>query len=204
MSRIITSSAFFSCDIKAILWAKTLESIRTCLLLRPNDTLSLFHSGVPFEYVKKHSTVKRYAYFFPKILYIPVLHTGHFPLAAGRPFFMVTFCSSFISWLFLHLTQYPFSAMLPPFFSESSFIVSQLPRGVNRPSPTVSIVYSRAIKRSIYLSISRPYGRPSPHRSRLRSLQAGLPRSPCLKSSFAHRPQRRSVFYPSGTSARAH
>jgi len=59
-------------------------------------------------------------YFFPKILYIPVPQSGHLPLTAKRPFFIVTFCSSFISLDFLHLTQYPFSAICFLLFGYSS------------------------------------------------------------------------------------
>src|SRR5512135_1545577 len=51
---------------------------------------------------------------------MPVPQTGHFPLTAGRPFFIVTFCSSFISVDFLHFTQYPVSAI-----SSSPFIFSR-------------------------------------------------------------------------------
>jgi hypothetical protein len=40
----------------------------------------------------------------------------HFPFIANRPFFMVTFCSSFISFLLLHFTQYPVSAICRSFF----------------------------------------------------------------------------------------
>jgi hypothetical protein len=54
---------------------------------------------------------KRQGYFLPRILYMPVPQVGHLPLTAARPFFMVTFCSSFISLLALHFTQYPFSAI---------------------------------------------------------------------------------------------
>ena len=40
------------------------------------------------------------------ILYIPVPQTGHLPLRAGLPFFMVTFCAFASSLFALHLTQY--------------------------------------------------------------------------------------------------
>jgi len=54
-----------------------------------------------------------------------VPHSGHFPFAANRPFFIVTFCASFISLDFLHFTQYPFSAIsYPPLMSPASGGVS--------------------------------------------------------------------------------
>ncbi len=43
----------------------------------------------------------------PKILNITVPQVGHLPLMALRPFFMVSSTPSAISFLALHLTQYP-------------------------------------------------------------------------------------------------
>lgn len=43
----------------------------------------------------------------PKILNITVPQVGHFPLMAFRPFFIVSSTASTISFLALHLTQYP-------------------------------------------------------------------------------------------------
>ena len=43
----------------------------------------------------------------PKILNITVPQVGHLPLMALRPFFMVYSTASTISFLALHLTQYP-------------------------------------------------------------------------------------------------
>jgi hypothetical protein len=45
--------------------------------------------------------------FPPKILNMTVPHVGHLPLMALRPFFMVSSTASTISFLALHLTQYP-------------------------------------------------------------------------------------------------
>jgi hypothetical protein len=51
----------------------------------------------------------------PKILNITVPHTGHLPLIALRPFFIVSSTPSAISRLALHLTQYPSAIkFLPP------------------------------------------------------------------------------------------
>src|SRR6185437_9353245 len=43
----------------------------------------------------------------PKILNMTVPHVGHLPLMALRPFFIVSSTASTISFLALHLTQYP-------------------------------------------------------------------------------------------------
>jgi hypothetical protein len=43
----------------------------------------------------------------PRILNITVPQVGHLPLIAFRPFFMVSSTASMISFLALHLTQYP-------------------------------------------------------------------------------------------------
>jgi hypothetical protein len=43
----------------------------------------------------------------PKILNITVPQVGHLPLMALRPFFMTSSIASTISFLALHLTQYP-------------------------------------------------------------------------------------------------
>ena len=43
----------------------------------------------------------------PRILYITVPQVGHLPLMALRPFFVTTSTASIISFLALHLTQYP-------------------------------------------------------------------------------------------------
>jgi hypothetical protein len=48
-----------------------------------------------------------------RILYIPVPHLEQVPFIAGLPFFIVTFCASFISDFALHFTQYAVSAMMP-------------------------------------------------------------------------------------------
>lgn len=45
--------------------------------------------------------------FPPSILNITVPHVGHLPFIALRPFFMVSSTPSIISFLALHLTQYP-------------------------------------------------------------------------------------------------
>jgi hypothetical protein len=47
------------------------------------------------------------AAFPPRILNITVPQVGHLPLMALRPFFMVSSTPSAISFLALHLTQYP-------------------------------------------------------------------------------------------------
>src|SRR6266478_2870257 len=43
----------------------------------------------------------------PRILYMTVPQVGHLPLMALRPFLVVTSTPSIISFLALHLTQYP-------------------------------------------------------------------------------------------------
>src|SRR5215471_271829 len=43
----------------------------------------------------------------PRILNITVPQVGHLPLMALRPFFMTSSTASMISFLALHLTQYP-------------------------------------------------------------------------------------------------
>jgi hypothetical protein len=43
----------------------------------------------------------------PRILNITVPHVGHLPLMALRPFFIVSSTASTISFLAVHLTQYP-------------------------------------------------------------------------------------------------
>src|SRR5215472_13530570 len=43
----------------------------------------------------------------PRILNITVPHVGHLPLMAFLPFFIVSSTASTISFLALHLTQYP-------------------------------------------------------------------------------------------------
>jgi hypothetical protein len=43
----------------------------------------------------------------PKILNITVPQVGHLPFVAFRPFFIVSSTASTISFLALHLTQYP-------------------------------------------------------------------------------------------------
>src|SRR5512142_3388341 len=45
--------------------------------------------------------------FPPRILNITVPNVGHLPLMALRPFFIVSSTASTISFLALHLTQYP-------------------------------------------------------------------------------------------------
>jgi hypothetical protein len=62
--------------------------------------------------------MKTFYYFLPKILYIPVPQVGHLPRAAALPFFIVTCCSSFISFEALHFTQYPFDAIFVPPYVE--------------------------------------------------------------------------------------
>jgi hypothetical protein len=47
------------------------------------------------------------ALFPPKILNMTVPQVGHLPLIARRPFFMVSSTPLTISFLDLHLTQYP-------------------------------------------------------------------------------------------------
>ena len=51
----------------------------------------------------------------PRILNITVPQVGHLPLMARRPFFMISSTESVISFLALHLTQYPsaIKKMLP-------------------------------------------------------------------------------------------
>jgi hypothetical protein len=44
---------------------------------------------------------------FPSILIMTVPQVGHLPLIAFRPFFIVSSTPSEISFLALHLTQYP-------------------------------------------------------------------------------------------------
>jgi hypothetical protein len=43
--------------------------------------------------------------FCDSILYMPVPHTLHLPLTAGRPFFIVTRCMSTMAVFFRHFTQ---------------------------------------------------------------------------------------------------
>ena len=43
----------------------------------------------------------------PRILNMTVPHVGHLPLMALRPFFIVSSTASTMSFLALHLTQYP-------------------------------------------------------------------------------------------------
>jgi hypothetical protein len=43
----------------------------------------------------------------PRILNITVPHVGHLPLMALRPFFIISSTAAVISFLALHLTQYP-------------------------------------------------------------------------------------------------
>jgi hypothetical protein len=50
----------------------------------------------------------------PKILNITVPQTGHLPLIALRPFFIVSSTPSAISRLALHLTQYPSAIKILP------------------------------------------------------------------------------------------
>jgi hypothetical protein len=54
----------------------------------------------------------------PNILNITVPQVGHLPLMAFRPFFIVSSTASTISFLALHLTQYPsgIKVMLPQRF----------------------------------------------------------------------------------------
>jgi hypothetical protein len=59
-------------------------------------------------------TIKRNYFFTGSILYIPVPQSEHFPFKAGRPFFMVTFWPSLISFFALHFTQYAISAICSP------------------------------------------------------------------------------------------
>jgi len=81
------SSAFFSAAALAIARAFFLDSIT-------------FHLSLKYG---------RYLYLI--ILYMPVPHVVHFPFIACRLFFIVTFWVSFISFLALHFTQYPISAI---------------------------------------------------------------------------------------------
>ena len=55
--------------------------------------------------------IKLFPYFYLIILYMPVPQVVHLPFIAWRLFFIVTFCVSFISFLDLHFTQYPISAI---------------------------------------------------------------------------------------------
>jgi len=50
----------------------------------------------------------------PRILNITVPQVGHLPLMALRPFFIVSSTPSTISFLALHLTQYPSGIEISP------------------------------------------------------------------------------------------
>jgi hypothetical protein len=69
-----------------------------------DDIYSLIGTKTKNEKEKRH---------LPPILNIFVPHTVHVPWMAGLPFFIVTFFSSFIVLLALHLTQYACVAMEP-------------------------------------------------------------------------------------------
>jgi hypothetical protein len=62
---------------------------------------------------KKNKKGKRKKRYLPPILNIFVPQTVQMPCVAGFPFFIVTFFSSFIVLLALHLTQYASVAMEP-------------------------------------------------------------------------------------------
>jgi Na+-driven multidrug efflux pump len=62
---------------------------------------------------KKNKKWKRKKRYLPPILNIFVPQTVQMPWMAGFPFFIVTFFSSFIVLLALHLTQYASVAMEP-------------------------------------------------------------------------------------------
>jgi hypothetical protein len=66
--------------------------------------------GFFIETKTKNEKEKRH---LPPILNIFVPQTVHMPCVAGLPFFIVTFFSSFIVLLALHLTQYASVAMDP-------------------------------------------------------------------------------------------
>jgi hypothetical protein len=66
--------------------------------------------GFFIETKTKNEKEKRH---LPPILNIFVPQTVHMPCVAGLPFFIVTFFSSFIVLLALHLTQYASVAMEP-------------------------------------------------------------------------------------------
>jgi hypothetical protein len=75
----------------------------------------------------------------PRILNITVPQTGHFPLMALRPFFMVSSTPSAISRLALHLTQYPSGIKnLPPTLHASDGAATypaQLPPSILKGKP---------------------------------------------------------------------
>jgi hypothetical protein len=66
-----------------------------------------------FSWEQKTKNEKKEKRHLPPILNIFVPQTVHMPCVAGLPFFMVTFFSSFIVLLALHLTQYASVAMEP-------------------------------------------------------------------------------------------
>jgi hypothetical protein len=70
----------------------------------------------------------------PRILNMTVPQVGHLPLMALRPFFMVSSTASEISFLALHLTQYP------------SGIKEFLSAGVKWPGQKRAIPYGRAVE----------------------------------------------------------
>jgi hypothetical protein len=55
--------------------------------------------------LKRSSDRRSRSYFALPILYMPVLQTGHTPLVAGFPFFIVTAVAFFISRWVLHFKQ---------------------------------------------------------------------------------------------------
>jgi hypothetical protein len=63
--------------------------------------------------MKKEKEKEKEKRHLPPILNIFVPQTVHMPCVAGLPFFIVTFFSSFIVLLALHLTQYASVAMDP-------------------------------------------------------------------------------------------
>jgi hypothetical protein len=107
MSKTVNCSPNFPLAAAAIRKANFFESILSLLL---EKVPCIFQHRYPLQ------KDKDFYFFLPNILYIPVPQEGHLPFIAARPFFIVTCCSSFISLLVLHFTQYPFSAiLLPPF-----------------------------------------------------------------------------------------
>ncbi len=69
------------------------------------------------------------------ILYIPVPHVEHLPFIAERPFFIVTFSVSFISFLALHFTQYPTSAIDITSFKINACVIVYQSNGIKSSPP---------------------------------------------------------------------
>ena len=72
----------------------------------------------------------------PRILNMTVPHVGHLPLMARRPFFITSSTASTISFLALHLTQYP-STIITHFLSGTPIALPAL--GLTYGLPILSV-----------------------------------------------------------------